>query len=49
MEEVVGSLAYALVEFIGKFSTIVTQWRSLEASRWLEWIDENKVVLPANL
>ena len=48
LEDVVGSLASALVELIGKFSTMVAQWRTLEASRWLEWIEEDDVVLPAH-
>mmetsp|Transcript_18077 Transcript_18077/g.32771 ORF Transcript_18077/g.32771 Transcript_18077/m.32771 type:complete len:197 (+) Transcript_18077:435-1025(+) len=37
--------AYALVEFLGKFSTIVAQWRSLEYRVSLEWIEEIGAVL----
>mmetsp|Transcript_12435 Transcript_12435/g.20098 ORF Transcript_12435/g.20098 Transcript_12435/m.20098 type:complete len:101 (-) Transcript_12435:3333-3635(-) len=37
--------AYALVEFLGKFSTIVAQWRSLDDRVSLEWIEEIGAVL----
>ena len=30
LEDVVGSLAYALVEVVGRFLTMVAHWRSLE-------------------
>ena len=37
--------AYALVEFIGKFSTMEAQWRSLDDRGSLGWIEEDNTVL----
>ena len=43
--DVVGSLACDLVEFIGKFSTMVAHCWGLKACGSLEWIDEDDAVL----
>ena len=45
LEDVVGNLAYTLVEFVSKFSTLVAHWKCLEDREWLEWIEEDDAVL----
>ena len=36
---------YALVEFIGRFSTMVARWKSLDARWWFIWIEDDATVI----
>ena len=44
---VAGNLAYALVEFVGKFWSMLAHWMALEAPWRLEWKEEDDVNIMA--
>eukprot|EP00579_Thalassiosira_antarctica_P021072 CAMPEP_0201971542 /NCGR_PEP_ID=MMETSP0904-20121228/37495_1 /ASSEMBLY_ACC=CAM_ASM_000553 /TAXON_ID=420261 /ORGANISM="Thalassiosira antarctica, Strain CCMP982" /LENGTH=64 /DNA_ID=CAMNT_0048520995 /DNA_START=127 /DNA_END=321 /DNA_ORIENTATION=+ len=45
LEDVGGGLAYALDEVMGKFWSMVAQWRSSDAREWTGCIYEDDAVL----
>mmetsp|Transcript_37448 Transcript_37448/g.68799 ORF Transcript_37448/g.68799 Transcript_37448/m.68799 type:complete len:99 (-) Transcript_37448:60-356(-) len=40
-----GSLAYALVEFEGRFLTLLYRWRGLNALWWIKWTEDDATVM----
>ena len=42
---IAAGLTYALVELIGRISSMVAYWKSLDERGWARWIEKNEAVL----